>query len=183
MKKILHYALVLGIICSIATGLLASVNNFTAAQVLAQGQKELEDGLKEVMPQADKFEAIKEKEEIIYYKAIDKNGKTIGSAFKASAKGYSSDIETLVGMFSNGTINTIKVINQNETPGLGTRIQEIDEAKGKTPWFQAQFNNKTIADLDSSIQTITGATISSTAVLDSVKTKSKQIQELLKNAK
>ncbi len=183
MKKISHFALVLGIICIIATGLLATVNNFTSGQVLAQGQKELEDGLKEVMPQANKFEAIKDKEEIIYYKALDINNKLVGTVFKATAKGYSSNIETLVGMFLNGTINTIKVINQNETPGLGTRIQEVDETKGKQPWFQAQFNNKSVKDLDSSVQTITGATISSSAVINSVKIKAKQIQDLVKNAK
>ncbi|PIS33386.1 MAG: hypothetical protein COT38_05675, partial [Candidatus Omnitrophica bacterium CG08_land_8_20_14_0_20_41_16] len=120
----------------------------------------------------DRFEAVEEKEEIIYYKGHNKDGKFIGAAFKAVGKGYSSTIETLVGMLKDGTIVAIKVLSQNETPGLGARVAE--------PEFTAQFNN--IRDL-SKVQAITGATISSRAVIELVKKRAEEIRGLIKNEK
>ena len=172
MKEIMRFGFILGIICIVAAGLLAGVNSLTKPRILAQAQVEEESGLKEVLPDADRFEAVKEKEEIIYYKGHNKDGKFIGAAFKAVGKGYSSTIETLVGMLKDGTIVAIKVLSQNETPGLGARVAE--------PEFTAQFNN--IRDL-SKVQAITGATISSRAVIELVKKRAEEIRGLIKNEK
>jgi electron transport complex protein RnfG len=191
MKSLLRYGLILGLICLVATGLLALVNRLTLPQITSQLNRETEESLKEVLPQAGRFEPVKKENEIIYYRALDKNGDLIGAAFKASAKGYSSVIETMVGMKKDGTINAIKILTQGETPGLGARITEIkndttifDFFKGKRPdntkkpWFCEQFSSKNIADF-SGIQSITGATISSQAVIDSVKEKAQEIKRLL----
>jgi len=133
---------------------------------------EEEASLKDVMPLAERFEAVRRGEEIIYYKALDKSGDCIGVAFKASGKGYSSVIETMVGMKNDGEITAIKVISQNETPGLGTEVAG--------PLFTGRFSGKTPDNLKD-IQAITGASISSQAVIDSVEKKAKEIRELLKN--
>jgi electron transport complex protein RnfG len=142
----------------------------TSSRIIAQAQAEEEAGLKEVVPQGAHFEAVKSGEKTLYYKAHDKEGRLIGVAFKALAKGYSSDIETLVGMLPDGTILAIKILNQNETPGLGSRVAE--------PEFRAQFKNK--KDV-STIQAITGATISSRAVIDSVQKKAEEVKALIKD--
>jgi Na+-translocating ferredoxin:NAD+ oxidoreductase subunit G len=191
MRSLLRYGLILGIICLVATGLLATVNQLTLPQITNQLNRETEESLKEVLGQAERFEPVKQNNETIYYRALDTDGGLIGAAFKASAKGYSSVIETMVGMKKDGTINAIKVLSQNETPGLGSRITEVksdttifDFLKGKKPdntrkpWFCEQFSNKNAADL-SGIQAITGATISSRAVIDSVKAKTQEIKRLL----
>ena len=172
MREIFRFGLILGVICIAAAGLLAGVNSLTKPRILAQAQAEEELSLKEVLPEANHFEAVKEKEEVIYYKAHDKEGKFIGVAFKASSKGYSSIIETLVGMLKDGTIVAIKVLSENETPGLGARVAE--------PEFTAQFNN--IKDL-SKVTAITGATISSRAVIDSANKRAEEIKVLIKNEK
>jgi electron transport complex protein RnfG len=186
------YGLKLGLVCLLATGLLAAVNAVTLSKINLEAQKELEESLKDVLPQAEKFEPLKKEDKILYYKAYDKEGKFFAAAFMVSAKGYSSDIETLVGMTKDGKITAIKVLNQNETPGLGSKITEIkddstlfDFMNGKKsngikkPWFQAQFADKKVSELDN-IQAITGATISSKAVIDAVKAKAKEIEELIK---
>jgi len=175
MKTMAVYGLKLGFVCLVATVLLATVNSITLPKIILQAQNELEASLKEVLPQGEKFEAVRKQNEIIYYKVFDKEAKFLGAAFKVSAKGYSSTIETMVGMTKDGTINAIKVLNHNETPGLGSKIAE-------DPWFQEQFSNKKIPELDS-IQAITGATISSKAVIDSVTEKAKEIQTLIKDEK
>jgi len=169
MKEMLRYGLVLAIICIVAVVLLAGMNSLTKGRILQQARAEEEISLKEVMPDAQRFEPVKSGEDIIYYKAYNNAGKLIGFAFKASGKGYSSTIETMVGMLKDGTITAIKVLSQNETPGLGSRVAEPD--------FTGQFKNaKDLHD----IQAVTGASISSRAVIDSVQKKAQKIMTLIK---
>jgi len=170
MKEMVRYGFTLAIICIVASASLAVVNAVTKSKIIAQAQAEEEASLKEVCPFAAHFEAVKSGESIVYYKAHDKDGNLAGVAFKASGKGYSSIVETIVGMKTDGTIVAIKILSQNETPGLGAKVVE--------PEFSGQFADK--KDL-SGIQAITGATISSKAVIDSVKKKAEEIKELIKN--
>jgi Na+-translocating ferredoxin:NAD+ oxidoreductase subunit G len=195
MKEIFRYGLVLTIVCLAAGGMLAGVNRLTNPRILIQAEEERNDSLKEVLSLADSFEAVKEGDATLYYKAYDKDKNLIGVAFMASAKGYSSTIETMVGMLKDGTINAIKILQQNETPGLGTRIQEVKDdttifdalcgknsIASKIPWFQQQFTAKKFAELDQ-VDGITGATISSKAVIKSVKEKTEEIMKLLQDKK
>lgn len=176
MKEMLRYGLILAFICMIASGLLATVNMFTAPRIIAAAQAEEEASLKEVMPAADRFEAVKDSagQELLYYKAFDKQGKMTGVVFKASGKGYSSVIQTLAGMFPDGSLSAIKVVSLSETPGLGMRVTEDK--------FTGQFKGAFGTEL-SGVQAITGATISSRAVIDSVKEKAQEVEDLLKSDK
>ena len=176
MKEMARYGAILALICVVASGLLAAVNKLTGPKIIAAAQSEEQAALKEVMPLADKFIAIKSDADkvVLYYKAFDHQGKLIGFVFKASGKGYSSVIETLAGIFLDGKISAIKVISLNETPGLGMRVTEDK--------FTAQFNHQNSLDL-SSVEAITGATISSRAVMNSVMKKAQEIKELIKNDK
>lgn len=190
----MRYGFILALICLVASASLAVVNSLTRTKILAQAKLEEENSLKEVLPEGVNFEAVKSGEDTLYYKVYNKDSEFIGIAFKASGKGYSSDIQTMVGMKKDGTISAIKVLNQNETPGLGARVIEVSDdttiwdvlrgkkgdREGKRPWFQEQFANKKIPDLKS-IQAISAATISSKAVIDSVERKAQEFKELIKN--
>jgi Na+-translocating ferredoxin:NAD+ oxidoreductase subunit G len=193
MKAMVKFGAILGLICLVATALLASVNAVTAGRIKKQAKQELYASLQEVMPDGTAFEPADNTDDPDYFKVTDADGRLLGVAFKASAKGYSSIIETIVGMKTDGTINAIKIISQQETPGLGSRITEvagtvsvIDFLRGRRqqtglrPWFQTQFDKKTVSDLNR-VEAITGASISSKAVIDSVKQKAQQIQTLLNN--
>jgi len=196
MRETIRYGFILAVICIVASSLLAGMNSLTRPRIIALAQAEEKATLSELLPEAKNFEPVKSKEgDVIYYKAYDKNGKFAGAAFKAQAKGYSSIIETMVGMTKDGTITAIKIISQNETPGLGAKIAEVAEettlweaVKGKKTsterksWFQEEFRNKKIEDLKD-ISAITGATISSQEVIDSVKKKAEEIKELIKDEK
>jgi electron transport complex protein RnfG len=124
--------------------------------------------LKDVLPGAVSFTAVKKGQAVIYYAAKDKDGKTMGAVFKATGKSY-SDIETLVGMLKDGTITAIRVLSQNETPGIGSRVSE--------PEFTERFRN--VKDV-SSVQAITGASVSSRAVIEAVKKKAEEIKQLIR---
>jgi len=170
MKEAIRYSLILSAICVIAAGLLAGVNSLTNNKIIAQAQAQEDSGLKELFPEATHFEPIKSKEETLYYKAHDKDAKLIGVVFKVGAKGYSSTIEVLAGMLTDGTIVGIKIISQNETPGLGAQVAEKN--------FTDRFKNKRYTD---DIEAITGATISSRGVIEAVKDKAVQIKKAVNN--
>lgn len=193
----LKYAATLAIICLAASGLLSVVFNITQPKILAQKLQEERSSLKEVFTDAKEFQAVEENGEVLYYKALGSEGRLLGFAFKAVKKGYSSDIVTMVGMRPDGVISRIKILSQNETPGLGTRIIEVIQKETlwdivlkkarlgelPRPWFQAQFDDKPGADLKNNVQAITGATISSAAVIDSIQQKAREISEKVKNAR
>jgi Na+-translocating ferredoxin:NAD+ oxidoreductase subunit G len=173
MKTMVGYGFTLGFICILAAGFLSGVNALTRPVISAQVKQQEEKTLAEVLPGAVRFEEARSSSgEIIYYKAYDKDNTAIGVAFKASGKGYAGPVETMIGMDMDGKIGVVKILSQNETPGLGGRVAESS--------FTAQFSGKNISGLDD-VQAITGATISSRAVMDPVKNKAKEVLSLIKN--
>ena len=94
----------------------------------------------------------------IYYTAYPSKDERepIGYSFIAYGKGYSSTIETIVGVDRDGSICGIKITYQQETPGLGAKVMEVastntlwdvmmskaENESGVKPWFQTQFNGK-----------------------------------------
>ena len=205
MSENLKYILTLTIICFITATLLAGVYHLTQPKILEQKRRQEQQALKEVLPEAGYFEPILKGEEILYFKAyLDADKKKIlGYAFKTQAQGYSSIIETMAGVATQGSITGIKILSQNETPGLGARINEVlvketfwqaiktlfglKEKIPKTtdePWFCTQYKGKKIEDLivvqsptERNIQAVTGATISSQALTDSVRERAKEIMK------
>ncbi len=191
------YAATLAIICLAASGLLSVAFNITQPKILQQQLLEEANSLKEVYPAASEFEPVKEGDSVIYYKALDEDKALLGYVFKASRKGYSSVIETIAGMDTKGVITRIKVLSQNETPGLGSKINEVvsketlwdallKKVKAQAtprPWFEECFSGKNAADLSQAVDTITGATISSKAVIDSVQQKAREILEKVKDGR
>lgn len=172
MKAVIRYGIILSLICVLASASLAIVNSITKPIIIARAKAEEQATLRKVMPEGIRFQPVKpaEDEEDIYYKVYNKEEEFIGVAFKAAGKGYSSVIETMAGMKKDGSITAIKILSQNETPGLGNSITE--------PSFTARFMNKNMQGL-SKIEAITGATISSKALIDSVQKKAKEIKELI----
>ena len=124
-----------------------------------------------------KGKVVAEKEIVEYYLGYkDKEHKEIvGYAIEAFGKGYSSVIETMVGVNKDGTIRKVKILSQKETPGLGARCIEDEPFKPQKPkWTTEQFIGKTVDQLKvdkdgGPIVSITGATISSRAITNSIR--------------
>jgi electron transport complex protein RnfG len=84
-----------------------------------------------------------------------------------SKKGFSGNINLMAGFKPDGTIISITVLEQKETPGLGTKMTEPlfkDQFKDKNP---SQFNLKVKKD-GGPVDAITAATISSRAFCDAL---------------
>ncbi|HLN56140.1 MAG TPA: RnfABCDGE type electron transport complex subunit G [Bacteroidales bacterium] len=97
-----------------------------------------------------------------------KSGETVGYAVNTySNKGFSGTISLMAGYKPDGSIIDITVLNQKETPGLGTKMalpEFKDQFKGKNP---ANFPLKVIKD-GGQVDAITAATISSRAFCDAI---------------
>jgi electron transport complex protein RnfG len=176
MKTILKFAFILFLVNMVAASILAATYNITKSKIEEQVRLAQEQALREVMPMeiADRLEPVKKDEVTQYWKAFKgDNPQTRGYILIVRKYGYSSVIETMVGMKKDGTITGLRVLSQNETPGLGAKIKE--------PFFTKQFMNRGVSELELSknnIHAITGATISSRAFLDSIKSSG---IEMLKN--
>jgi electron transport complex protein RnfG len=176
MKDVVKLGLILLLVTAIAGTALSIVNNITKPKI--EGQKRLvtERALIAALPSANKNEIVPvyKGDSLKYYIGFkDTSKKEIaGYAFVAKGAGYSSTIETMVGVDTTGKIIGIKIMQQVETPGLGTKIEEVKHGQ-HSPWFQQQFIDKlatgVAVDKDNGkIVSVTGATISSRAVTNSI---------------
>lgn len=179
----MRLVVVLAIICTVSALLLAGTYTITKDKIAAQMAKEEEEALRIVLPDAECFEK-KEVDGFEYYEGKDGAGRLVGYAFVNEGKGYSSTIKIMIGLAPDETITGIKILSQNETPGLGDRVDEVKiegtlwhKLKGKEilppgrPWFQAQFTGKKVETLETldTIDAITGATITTNAVKKIIK--------------
>ncbi|MDP4119136.1 MAG: RnfABCDGE type electron transport complex subunit G [Bacillota bacterium] len=170
----LKLGLVLGTIALVIAALLAFVNNITKDKIMSANQQIIQNGLHEVLSDADSFipmtgADLKNSYNIEVknvYLALDKNGHVIGYCATAFPKGYGGKIETIVGMNMDGVITGAKVTsNMSETVGLGAEVQNSKK-------FTYQYKDKKAPFLlkqdGGDIDAITSATITSRAVTKGV---------------
>ncbi|MCD6459980.1 RnfABCDGE type electron transport complex subunit G [bacterium] len=195
----------LSIICVISGLALSVTYSITKEKIKVQKQREALDSLPLVIPQAQKFSASKQINSISYYEAYGKNNNLIGYALNGEHQGYQSIIKFMVGIDPKGKILGLRILEHGETPGLGARITEIkseqtigsfisglfdNDIKPETkstpePWFCAMFRGKFYNTLtvsktkqtDTAVMAITGATITSEAVVEGIK---KTVTEFLR---
>lgn len=151
---------------------LAIVYQHTAPEIDKQKQILLEQSLQSVL-KAVRFE--KREDEVVYYEAFDDQEQIIGWCLPLMSKGYGGNMRLLVGIDTKQTITGLKVLEHNETPGLGSKINE-KEYKQTEVLFLKQFTGKNLHNLvlvksetEDNIQAIAGATVSSKAVVDGVR--------------
>jgi Na+-translocating ferredoxin:NAD+ oxidoreductase subunit G len=186
--KLTPLVLSMGLISCAATALMAWVFVITEAPISAAQQQKNTAALSQVLPAFDN-QPTKEAvtlSNVTFYVAR-KGGQITGFAGETiTTKGYAGEVCVLAGLKPDGTITTVLVTKQSETPGLGTVVAERVREKtisgilagkketglppnpildqfngmkakaGQTPWAV----KKDGGDLDA----ITGATITSRAV-------------------
>jgi electron transport complex protein RnfG len=158
---------VLILICVVMTALLAATNGVTAPIIAETEAREAEEARVEVLPEADGFELL----EVVgipmsgtsatvteAYKAT--NG--VGYVFMITSNGYGgkNTLSMICSIDNDGNIVDTKVLSHSETAGLGSKVT------GSA--FRSQFVGKDVS-LDG-VDTISGATFSSTYYINAVKT-------------
>ena len=107
--------------------------------------------------------------------AATKSGQVIGYAVMVHAQGFGGDISLIVGIDNSGAIIGMQTVTMSETPGIGTQVE--DDA------FKSQFVGKkneikivkTVAETGNEVTAVSGATVSSTAVVAAVNEVLKEI--------
>ncbi|MEA3392564.1 MAG: RnfABCDGE type electron transport complex subunit G [Candidatus Marinimicrobia bacterium] len=176
MNSTAKIIIVLTLITVISGGILAVLDVYTKPRIEAHQNQLKNAAVAEVLPSNDKVETLK-KDNLTYYKATKKN-KIVAYAFQVSGGGYQSELVVMVGVTADfSEIIAAKIISQVETPGLGTKIENDPSNKEHPTWFMDQFKGLKInpaityvknakPSKKTEIEAITGATISSAAVVD-----------------
>jgi len=199
MPNWIKFPLVLAIVGCISAASLAGLYSLTSPVKKALAQKETQKALTWVLPAADEFTPVKTSlpDLPLYYLAKDKYGQILGYAVEDQAPGYAAPIRMMVGVDTEFSIIGTKILEQKETPGLGDKIKEVisnktwgtvvsgtspDESELR-PYFQTQFIGKKppvkLKQNGGGIEAITGATVSSQAVVDAVNSAVAKLQKAL----
>ncbi|HTL04882.1 MAG TPA: FMN-binding protein [Gemmatimonadales bacterium] len=102
------------------------------------------------------------------YLGRDGDGKQIGVAITAKEPGFQEELELMIGFDpATGALSGMKVLDQKETPGLGDKIERDSGFTGQFPGRATPLVGVkgTPGSAPDKVQTITGATISSRAVI------------------
>lgn len=166
----LNMALALIVITIVAGFSLGFVNDLTLEPKAKAKLTKKVNALKMVLPVFDNdlvSEMVRIKSEVakdsIEIYPASQSGKFVGAAvIGASEKGFSGLVKIMVGFKPDGVIQDIVVLEQKETPGLGTKMKEdkfLGQFRDKNP---SSFDLKVTKD-GGEVDALTGATISTRA--------------------
>ena len=180
LNGVLRLVLVLTLITAGAGLILSLVESVTREPIAEQRRLATLRALKAVLPPADNSP---DEDTVQLLIGQDRRGRDMmrtffrgrqegelsGIAFEVVAPdGYSGNITVMVGVKPEGTVAGIEILNHNETPGLGDKIE--------LPAFKGIFVGKSLENADWRVKKdggefdqITGATISPRAVVGAVR--------------
>ncbi|MDD4199450.1 MAG: RnfABCDGE type electron transport complex subunit G [Paludibacter sp.] len=173
-----NMVLVLTSITLVAAVALGSMYNLTKEPIEASKKAKQENAIMEVLPPDVSIKgtdtiAIEGMPEPFYVYQAYAGDEFVGVAVQTYSKnGFSGEIKVMVGFDAKGNIINYSVLEQKETPGLGTKMVD---------WFKTEKGNQDIRGLNGSknnlnvsknggeVDAITAATISSNAFLEAVR--------------
>lgn len=179
--KSVKIVIILTIVGLVSGGTLAVV--FSYANPLIQENKRLatNEAVKTVVPGASTVKPERRKG-VQIYRGLDSDGRLKGYAFPAEFSGFQGKIRIMIGVDPDFTkITGLDVLENIETPGLGNKI--VDES------WRSGFNglnagegmslvkNQTADRSANEVEAITGATISSQAVVDGANAELVKVRE------
>ena len=168
MNKIVHLALFLAIVSAVAGGALAFANQLTAPIIAENNAKQEKESLLAMYPSASEDD----------FKLVDTNfdSKTVQKVysyknvyiFNMSVSGYKDGTTFLVSIDKDTKkIDKFNAISNGDTKGLGSQV--LDE-----PFKKSLEGNDASGQLD----TISGATVSSTPVVNGINEACSLMEEL-----
>ncbi len=181
MNKVIQMLLVLSGIGIISGGLLAAVSNWANPFIIANKKAETEAAIFRVLEGGSVYEPVNNAGFELFQVSNNDNEK-IGYAVVYEGNGFQGKVRIIFGLTTDlNNITAIEILDQVETPGLGTKITE--------PPFTEQFKQLQVnpkiewvkgvePEKPNEIQAITGATISSKAVVAIINEGVQQMRKL-----
>ncbi len=171
---------------------LVSVGILTKERIVLNKQREIETAITAVVPGTRTSQKLYEEKDFSVYSGEDEQGHLLGFALNASAAGFQDKILFMIGIDPDLTrISSLYVLDQKETPGLGAKITDRES-------FLVFWENKKISEplklrkppaaspdelLPYEVNTISGATVSSEAVLSAVNISVEKLRKLKEEGK
>lgn len=180
MKLVIHMMAALTIIGVISGALLSEINSWAAPKIDANRKAETERAIFVVQENATQYEKI-ENVDFELYEVFDDNNTSLGYVLPYEGNGFQGKIRLIVGINKElSNLYGLEVLEQVETPGLGSKVTETN--------FTNQFKNLLISpeiipvkgvspQNPNEIQAITGATISSKAIVRIINEGVKRLKE------
>lgn len=164
--------------CLIAGVALATANKLTEDKIAAAKAAALQEAIKKVAPEfdndpsAEQYKAATADGDSLTIYPAKKGGQLVGAAVESNTKtGFGGEIRIMIGFDADQKIVNYSVLEHNETPGLGSKMEE---------WFRADKGKQSVLGRDmkggalkvskdgGEVDAITAATISSRAFLDAI---------------
>ena len=168
LKEFFVPTITLFVICLVATFLLGMTNSVTAP-IIEQLAIETEIKSRQVVfADAKSFgeaEILDDGTSVV--EALDESGNVIGHVVVNTTKGYGGDISVMTGIDSEGKVTGVNILSHAETAGLGAKAAEQNFRDRFLGHIFGITVSKDKAG-ENSIDAITGATITSRAVVDAV---------------
>lgn len=158
-------------ICVVAAAALAGVNMLTEDTIAARKEAAKQQAIADVLPPYATLCEAEEVDGTVLYRALDEQGQVVGVAAQTVTDGFGGKIKLMIGLDSLNHVVNYAVLEQTETPGLGTHIVEWFKNSDKPGQniIGREANGKWQVSKDGGdIDAITAATISSRAFLKSV---------------
>ena len=185
MKTMLKEAGILFAITLIAGCLLGLVGQVTKEPIAEAQQKAKDEACKEVFADAEGFvlqEDISSEDASSFVQdegynvsidevleAQDASGSKLGYVITVTDhEGYGGDIQFSIGIRNDGTVNGISILSISETAGLGMNADSVLKPQFEDKNVEQFEYTKTGAPGDNQIDAISGATITTNAVVNGV---------------
>lgn len=171
IKDILRLATILLVVCGIAAACVGTAYDKTLPLIEQRKAAIVSEGYKQVLPSAGQLrDETTDDKSILSVKRSEVGGETNGYIYTVTSGGYGGQLVIMLGIeYPNAHISGVKILQQSETPGLGSKCAE--------PNFIGQFLGKDLsneltvsktASKPQEIQAITASTITSKAVVKGI---------------
>ena len=163
MREVLKLSITLAVVGLISAALLTGVNNITAPIISERQAAEYRQALEQFFPDVADFES-QQLGEDSFDLVYDSSDRLIGVMATAEQQGYEGTILYNLALDAGSKIVGLRVVSHSETPGVGDVITTDD--------FQKQFIGKGYEDpltAGEDVDTVSGATISSSAMINSIR--------------
>ena len=178
VKNIAVPSIVLVVICLVISAALAFTNDITKDRIAANDKKNSNAAMAEIFTDEgtafSQGDPVKLNDTEYDYSIASVKGKVVGYVFTTAASGYGGEVRVMTGVNVDGSVKAIKILSvADETPGLGQAATK--------PEFTAQFSGKSgeiSTEKNKDVDALTGATITTKAVINDVNTALKLFEEV-----
>ena len=168
------YPVVILVVISVVTTALLAITNFISSPIIAANQEASANATrKELLADADSFTLVEgdyliSSDQSAEVSAVYEADNSVGMVITIVSKSFGGDLTMMVGLDAEGAITGVKVTDNSDTPGVGSKDMQPDylaQYDGLTELTSENVKKETSVTSDgSAFEYITGASVSGSAI-------------------